>query len=174
LLPDYPDRALDMVGLAFEKHVAATNEGRPRKQPRSGDDAASCKKGVDRSVAIKQPVGGVGAFDDLYDPFADFGEVSIEFGTGIAAVGESVPQPRIQGFDRFEHVGRPIPILNAGMMNDGADEVADCIGDDVALAPLDLLSGIKPALPAGGAARLAQGNKGASDSPLCRHEGTHC
>ena len=53
-----------------------------------------------------EPAGGVGALDDLYGLFADFGEASIEFGTGIAAVGEYVPQPRIQGFDGFEHVGR--------------------------------------------------------------------
>ena len=74
-----------------------------------------------------EPAGGVGALDDLYGPFADFGEASVEFGTGIAAVGEHVPQPGIQGFDGFEHVGRPIPILNTGMMNDGTDEVADYI-----------------------------------------------
>ena len=104
-----------------------------------------------------EPAGGVGALDDLYGPFADFGEASVEFGTGIAAVGEYVSQPGIQGFDGFEHVGRPIPILNTGMMNDGTDEVADCIGDDVALAALDLLSGIEPARPAGfgGLDRLA-------------------
>jgi hypothetical protein len=74
-----------------------------------------------------EPADGVGALDDLYGLFADFGEASVEFGTGIAAVGEHVPQPRIQGFDGFEHVGRPIPILNNGMMNDGTDEVADYI-----------------------------------------------
>ena len=94
-----------------------------------------------------EPAGGVGALDDLYGPFADFGEASIEFGTGIAAVGEHVPQPGIQGFDGFEHVGRPIPILNTGMMNDGADEVANCIGDDVALAALDLLARVVTAPP---------------------------
>ena len=89
-----------------------------------------------------EPAGGVGALDDLYGPFADFGEASIEFGTGIAAVSEYMPQPGIQGFDGFERFGCPITVLNAGMMNDRTDEVADCIRDDVALAPLDLLSGI--------------------------------
>jgi len=96
-----------------------------------------------------KPARGVGALYDLYGPFADFGEASIEFGTGITAVSEYVPQPGIQGFDGFEHVGCPIAVLNAGMMNDGTDEVADCIRDDVALAPLDLLAGIEPARPAG-------------------------
>ena len=48
------------------------------------------------------------------------------------------------------------------MVNDGADEVADCIRDDVALAPLDLLSGIEPARPAGfgGLDRLAVDHAG--------------
>jgi len=109
-----------------------------------------------------EPGGGVGALDDLYGPFADFGEASIEFGTGIAAVGEYVPQPRIQGFDGFEYVGRPVPILNTGMMNDRTDEMTDCIGDDLALASLDLLSGIEPARPAGlgGLDRLAVDHTG--------------
>ena len=83
-----------------------------------------------------EPAGGVGAFDDLYGPFADFGEAPIKFGAGIATVSEYMPRPGIQGFDGFEHVGRPIPVLNAGMMNDRPDEVADCICDDVALAAL--------------------------------------
>src|SRR5487761_372696 len=96
-----------------------------------------------------EPAGGVGALDDLYGPFADFGEASFEFGTGIAAVSEHMFQPRIEGFDGFEYGGRPIAVLNAGMMNDGADEVADCIRDDVALAPLDLLSGVEPACATG-------------------------
>ena len=104
-----------------------------------------------------EPAGGVGALDDLYGPFADFGEAPIEFGTGIAAIGKHMPQPGIQGFDGFERFGCPITVLNAGMMNDRTDEVADCIGDDVTLAALDLLSGIEPARPAGfgGLERLA-------------------
>ena len=67
--------------------------------------------------------------------FAVFGEAPIEFGAGIAAIGKHMPQPGIQGFDGFQHIGRPIPVLNAGMMNDRTDEVADCIGDDVACVP---------------------------------------
>ena len=74
-----------------------------------------------------EPAGSVGALDDLYGPFADFGEAPIEFGAGIAAIGKHMPQPRIQGFDGFEHVGRPVAVLNTGMMNDGTDEVADYI-----------------------------------------------
>ena len=118
-----------------------------------------------------EPAGGVGALDDLYGPFADFGETSIEFGTGIAAGSEYMPQPGIQGFDGFEHVGRPIPILYAGMMNDGADEVADCIRDDVALAPLDLLSGIEPTRPAGfgGLDRLTVDHTGCGRRPASGH-----
>ena len=104
-----------------------------------------------------EPAGGAGTLDDLYGPFTDFGEASVEFRTGIAVIGEYVPQPGIWGFNGFEHAGRPIPVLNTGMMNHGTDEVVDCIRDNVALAPLDLLSGIKPALPAGfgGLDRLA-------------------
>ena len=96
-----------------------------------------------------KPAGGVGALDDLNGPVADFGEATFEFGAGITAVSEHTPQPGIQGFYGFEHGGRPIAVLNAGMMNDGTDEVADCIRDDVALASLDLLSGIEPARAAG-------------------------
>ena len=42
-----------------------------------------------------EPAGGVRALDDLYGPFADFGEASLEFGTGIAAIGKHRPQPGI-------------------------------------------------------------------------------
>jgi hypothetical protein len=48
LRPNDSDRVFDMVGLVFETHVAAISKGRPRKQPRSGDDAAVGKKDVDR------------------------------------------------------------------------------------------------------------------------------
>ena len=63
-----------------------------------------------------EPAGGVRPLDDLNGPFADFGEAPIEFGTGIAAIGKHMPQPGIQGFDGFEHVGRPVAVLNTGMM----------------------------------------------------------
>ncbi len=57
------------------------------------------------------------------------------------------------------------------MVNDGADEVADCIRDDVALAPLDLLSGIEPARPAGfgGLDRLAVDHTGCGRSLASGH-----
>ena len=42
-----------------------------------------------------EPAGGVRALDDLYGPFADFGEASLEFGTGIAAIGK---HSRNQGY----------------------------------------------------------------------------
>ena len=63
-----------------------------------------------------EPAGGVRPLDDLNGPFADFGEAPIEFGAGIAAIGKHMPQPGIQGFDGFEHVGRPVAVPNTGMM----------------------------------------------------------
>jgi hypothetical protein len=41
-------------GPCLDTHVAATSKGRPRKQPRSGDDAASNRKELTGAVAIKQ------------------------------------------------------------------------------------------------------------------------
>ena len=120
--------------------------------------------------------GCVGALDALFGPFADFGESSVEFGTGIATVGKRMPQPGIQGFDGFEDVGHPILVPNTGMMNDGTDKVADCIRDDVALGFLDFLSGVEPTRPAGfgGLGRLAVDHTGcgrslASSYSPCQH-----
>ena len=57
------------------------------------------------------------------------------------------------------------------MMNDRTDEVADCIRDDVALAPFDLLAGIEPARASGfgGLDRLAVDHAGCRRSLSSGH-----
>ena len=42
--------------------------------------------------------------------------------------------------DRFEDLGRAVAVLDIGCVHDQADQQAECIGDDVTLAALDLLA----------------------------------
>ena len=49
-------------------------------------------------------------------------------------------QPWIERADRSEHARGAIAILNVGLMHDQPDQIALRVGDDVALAALDLLS----------------------------------
>src|SRR3546814_1863863 len=53
-----------------------------------------------------------------------------------------MPQPGERMTDGGEQGGRAIPVLNIGAMNGEADEQAGGVGDNVAFASLDLLSGI--------------------------------
>ena len=89
---------------------------------------------------------------------------------GIAAVGEDVAQPGIERADRCEYARRAVAILDVGLVHEQADQIAFGVGDDVALAALDLLARVKPAWTAafrslhrlavddaGGRARLAPG-----------------
>jgi hypothetical protein len=63
----------------------------------------------------------------------------------IAAIGKHMAQPGIKGADRGEHLHRAITVLDVGGVNAQADEMALRVGDDVALASLDLLASIKAA-----------------------------
>jgi len=56
-------------------------------------------------------------------------------------------QPREAIPDGFEHIDGPIPVLDIGGMDEDEDEVAAGIGQDVALATLDLLARIIAANP---------------------------
>ena len=82
----------------------------------------------------------VGTFDDFYRPFADTLQRLPQFISGIAAIGKDMAQPRIARADRSKDAWGAIAILNAGFVHDESYQVALGVGNDVALAALDLLS----------------------------------
>ena len=87
---------------------------------------------------------GVGALDDLHCPASQRGQGLLQLVAGIAAIRKDVPQPRVEPANGGQHGGCTVPILDAGAVHDQADQVACGVGDDVALAPLDLLAGVEP------------------------------
>jgi hypothetical protein len=80
----------------------------------------------------------VGTFDDFYRPCTDTLQSLPQFISGIATIGKDVAQPGIARADRSKDAGGAIPILNAGFMHDESDQVALGVGNNVALAALDL------------------------------------
>ena len=102
-------------------------------------------------------LGAVGTLDDLDRPSPELGQRCFELGAGIAGIGKNVAQPRETVADRGQQRNRTVAILNLGTMDDGPDQPAARIGDDVALAALDFLAGVEPARAArlGGLDRLA-------------------
>src|SRR6202043_2407931 len=85
----------------------------------------------------------VGTFDDFYRPFPDTLQSLAQFISGIATIGKDMAEPGIARTDRSKDAQGAIAILNAGFVHDEPDHVALGVGDDVALAALDLLSCIK-------------------------------
>ena len=85
----------------------------------------------------------VGTFDDLYRPFADALQSLAQFISGIATIGKDMAQPGIARADRSKDARGAIAILNAGFVHDEPDQIALGVGDDVALAALDLLACVK-------------------------------
>ena len=63
-----------------------------------------------------------------------------QLGAGIAAIGEDVAQPGKAEADRLDHGGSAVPVLNIGGMDQHEKQEAERVGNDVALAALDLLS----------------------------------
>src|SRR5665213_2992391 len=104
-----------------------------------------------------EPPDGVGALDDLDRPAAGSGQFQPQLVAGIAAIGEDMAQPGIEISNRGEDADGAIAILNVGGMDLQPDQVAERVDDDVALAALDLLTGIIPSRTAAfrGLERLA-------------------
>src|SRR3546814_6737770 len=80
--------------------------------------------------------------DDVQGPAPDLVQRSSDVRSAIPSVSEEMPQPGERMTDGGEQGGRAIPVLNIGAMNGEADEQAGGVGDNVAFASLDLLSGI--------------------------------
>lgn len=103
-----------------------------------------CKGAFDDPAARQEfeALGDVGAFDDLQVPIADLGQCAAEFGPGIAAVGEYMAQPGKARANGLEHAGGTVPILDVGAVHHQPYHQTERVGNDMALAALDLLAGI--------------------------------
>ena len=86
--------------------------------------------------------GLIRSLDDCKRPLPHSGEGGLQLFAGITAIGEDVAQPREEIADRRQHADRAVAILNVGAVHLGADQQPGGVGDDVALAPVDLLAGV--------------------------------
>jgi hypothetical protein len=72
-----------------------------------------------------------------------------ELVASVTAISEQVSQPREAVDDLGEQQRRAIAVLDVGGVDQGVDQIALGIGQDVALATLDLLARVITARPAG-------------------------
>ena len=85
---------------------------------------------------------GIGTFDDLDGPLADFVESGVELGAAVGAVGKDMPQPRMEISGLGQDQWCAIAILDVGFMDNSGDQQAVGVGEQVALTALDLLAGV--------------------------------
>jgi hypothetical protein len=97
----------------------------------SFDDAAARQKFEALSL--------VGALDDLECPVADAAQGIAELVASITAIGEQVSQPGEAVDDLGEQQRRAIAILDVGGVDQGMNQIALGVGEDMALAPLVFL-----------------------------------
>ena len=122
---------------------------------------AKVRSTTHRRGRLRSP-GGVGTFDDLDRPFADALQ-----GRGAVSRRHSHRRRRC-GAARDSASGSQqgrrgaVAVLNVGFVHDEPDQVALSVGDDVALAAFDFLSGVIAAWAAafGGFQRLAVDDAG--------------
>src|SRR5713226_5854385 len=117
-----------------------------------GETAVSVEPGdgaLDHPAALDEVEarGGLDALDDFDRPLAELFECGLEFVAGVAGIGEDMAQPGKGIADGGEEERGSITILEACFMHDRADQQARCVGQDVALAALDLLAGVIPCGP---------------------------
>lgn len=143
-------------GRAFDGFLPVLCEAAAASEP--------CECPLDHPAARQddEALGRVGALDDLDGPAAVAAHGVLEFVACIAAVGEDVAQPWMAEPDRPEQVGSAVSILNIGPVDPHEDQEAERVGDDVALAPFDLLARVISANPAafGGLDALAVDDAG--------------
>jgi hypothetical protein len=70
-------------------------------------------------------------------------ERSGELGPAIGGVGEDVTQPGKGGPHPNEQVGGAVAVLDAGAVNDAADQQTAGVSEDMALPTLHLLAGVE-------------------------------
>src|SRR5216683_1390944 len=110
-----------------------------------GETAVSVEPGdgaLDHPAALDavEARGGLDALDDFDRPLAELFECGLEFVAGVVGIGEDMAQPGKGIADGGEEERGSITILEACFMHDRADQQARCVGQDVALAALDLLA----------------------------------
>ena len=91
--------------------------------------------------------GRIPAFADLDCPASESGDRLVQLVARIAAIGKDMAQPRVERADRGQHRHGSITILDIRRVDPQPAQMALRVGDDVALAALDLLAGIKAAGP---------------------------
>ena len=126
--------------MSDERPSNGAGDGRLEILRQSTAAAEPCESSFDDPSARQnfEALRRVGAFDDFDRPFAHAFQRLAQFLPGIAAIGEDMAQPWIERADRGEHARGAIAILNAGFMHDEPDQIALRVGDDMALAALDL------------------------------------
>ncbi len=87
-----------------------------------------------------EALGGIGSCDDLKCPVANIFQGSLEFRSSIGGIGEDVAPVEEAVAEGLKHLGRAVPVLYAGRVHDQANQQTEGVGDDVALALLDLLA----------------------------------
>ena len=100
----------------------------------------------DHPATGKHDEAGSVSFDDLDGPAAELGENFGQFVPGIGTISEEVAQPGEEIVNGLDNDRRAIAVLEfSSRVELGADQEATRIGDDMALAPLDLFAGVIPA-----------------------------
>ena len=126
------DGALDRGLEIFRQSAASSKPGE-----RALDDPTTWRD--------LEPHCDVGSFDDLDLPSPHSFERGAQFAASIAAVGEDMPQPRIERTDRSQRKGAAVAVLDISGVHDKPDQMAKRISNDMALASLDLLARVKAA-----------------------------
>src|SRR5882762_4481746 len=86
---------------------------------------------------------GIAALDDFDLPASCCGDGLGHFRTLIAGVGENALDERKAPPSPAQQVVGTVAILNVGSMNAHAEQEAECVDEDMALATRDLLARIK-------------------------------
>lgn len=84
----------------------------------------------------------VRSLDDGDHPAAQGLQGILQFLASISAISEHVPQPGKPLDDATQDDWSSVAILNVSGMDDGMNQIALGVGEDVSLAPFDLLPGV--------------------------------